>query len=76
MVCKFLFFLGLLFIANGYKDPIVMYSILIDSLKRWELDSNKFIGLGSDGASTIIGSKNDVLAPLKKLNFFLYLCIV
>ena len=43
-------------------------------MKKWELDFDKYVGLGSNGGSTIIGKQNGVAAQLKeKVNIFLNL---
>lgn len=35
-------------------------------MKEWKLDFDKCVEFGSDGASTIIGKQNEVIARLKK----------
>ena len=59
-------FLGLLHIPNGKKDASIIYEILLTSLKQWDLDLEKFVGFGSDGASVMLGSRNGVASKLKK----------
>lgn len=58
-------FLGLLPIEGGKKDANVIYETLLSKLRRWELNLRKFLGFGSDGASTMTGSATGVAARLK-----------
>ena len=48
-------FLGLLHIEEGKKDACIIFETLTKSMKEWELDFDKCVGFGSDGASTMIG---------------------
>ncbi|KAL3675274.1 hypothetical protein R1sor_025222 [Riccia sorocarpa] len=49
------------------------WGLMIDEyIHEWGLDPNKLVGFGSDGASTMLGSKNRVVVRLKRdLNPFL-----
>lgn len=53
--------LGLFFIADGYKGVVVMFDSLINNLKRWRLDLNKYIRFGFNRASTLVEKKNSIL---------------
>ena len=43
-----------------------IYSVLLDWLKKKDLQCSKLIGMGFDGAATFSGKKSDVQACLKK----------
>ena len=43
-----------------------IYSVLLDWLKKKDLQCNKLIGMGFDGAATFAGKKSGVQARLKK----------
>ncbi|KAL3689532.1 hypothetical protein R1sor_015841 [Riccia sorocarpa] len=63
-------FLGLIHIPN--KDAAAITAILINRLHEWNLDIKRFVGFGSDGAASMLGSKNGVAARLRRmLNPFL-----
>ncbi|KAL3677120.1 hypothetical protein R1sor_027068 [Riccia sorocarpa] len=57
-------FLGLLHIQK--KDSGSITAELIARLRLWGLDFSKMLGFGSDGASTMLGSKNGVAVRLKR----------
>ena len=43
-----------------------IYSVLLDWLKKKDLQCSKLIGMGFDGAATFVGKKSGVQARLKK----------
>jgi hypothetical protein len=68
-------FLGLLQIEEGKKDSTMIYETLIYSIQKWGLDLKKFVGFGSDGASTMVGNSRGVAAQIKeKVNPYLLAC--
>ena len=53
-------------IEEENKDACIIFETLTRSMKEWKLDFDKCVEFGSDGASTIIGKQNEVIARLKK----------
>ena len=47
-------------------DAQLIYSMLLDWLKKKDLQCNKFVGMSFDGAATFAGKKRGVQAHLKK----------
>jgi hypothetical protein len=64
-------FLELLYITIGQKDAKIIFYTIMCSSKEWQLNITKFIGFGSDGTSTMVGSKCGVSICLKNSNHFL-----
>ena len=63
-------FLGLLEIANGRKDAEEIFQKLLKYVKEWGLDLSKCVAFGSDGCSTMVGSKSGVATRLKEVSPF------
>ena len=64
-------FLGLLKIANGRKYAEEIFQMLLTSMKEWGLDLGKCVAFGSDGCSTMVGSKSGVATRLKDVSPFI-----
>jgi hypothetical protein len=65
-------FLGLLYIIDGKKDSGLIFNTLLSSMKEWDLDFDKCLGFGSDGASTMTGKNKGVATRFKlEVNPFL-----
>ena len=63
-------FLGLLDIANGKKNAEEIFQKLLKSVKEWGLDLSKRVAFGSDGYSTMVGSKSGASTRLKEVSPF------
>ena len=59
-------FLGLLEISDGKKDVAVIFDILLTNMKQWSLDLERFVDVGSDGATIMLAFRNRVAAKLKR----------
>ena len=58
-------FLEIIHLPKG--DAETIYSTIVDCLKQKNLQVQKIVGMGFDGANTFSGSRNGVQARVKKL---------
>ena len=63
-------FLGLLQIANDRKNAEFFFEKLLKFVKERGLDLSKCVAFGSDGSSTMVGSKSSVATRLREVSPF------